>query len=500
MPDIFISYRREDSAGHAGRLFDCIRERFGDESVFMDVTDIRPGDDFTRSLDSALSSCRVVLVIIGKQWLTSVDASGRRRLDDPEDHLRMEIAHALKGNARVIPVLVRGAAMPSERELPEELRALARRQAHEVSDSRWSFDTNQLIRIVEDALGVPDRSGRTAAAASTTVPQPSPAGPSRGRWMRAAPAAALFLPLLALTVYLKWFPSGEPSGADGTPDPTTASATVNAVRHGSGAAGSSRAATAPARLPPAGEARAGPAVFNVLGGLVSRGDDGPHTVRLYVRTTNVAAPYGFNIAPESFRLLVDGEAIPPEESPIEVVAMQSAFEGWVTFRVPPTAASVVFGVGEIRQATAKIPIDLRSAGTAVADKPAPAWRTPVDIAAAFEKRVGGLVYRVDGMRLEHFADAVAPLQPEKLELTITVRLTNVGSPYGYAVASDEFRLLADDVPLAPTTFPMHVLTHHAGVDTKVVFLVPGTATKTVLQLGNLNAETVRIPLDLSAAH
>jgi hypothetical protein len=113
---------------------------------------------------------------------------------------------------------------------------------------------------------------------------------------------------------------------------------------------------------------------------------------------------------------------------------------------------------------------------------------------------GRLFDRIDGMRLEHFADAVPPLQPEKLELAIKIRLTNVGAASGYAVASDEFRLLVDDVPLAPTTFPSQVLTHQAGADTKVVFLVPGTATKTVLQLGNLNAETVRIPLDLSAAH
>src|SRR5262245_40831816 len=101
-PDIFISYRREDSSGHAGRLFDCIRDRFGDDSVFMDVTDISAGDDFPRALDSALASCRVVLVVIGKEWLTCTNASGRRRLDDPEDHLRMEVAHALRSDARVI--------------------------------------------------------------------------------------------------------------------------------------------------------------------------------------------------------------------------------------------------------------------------------------------------------------------------------------------------------------------------------------------------------------
>src|SRR5687767_3973056 len=101
MPEIFISYRRDDSSGHAGRLFDCIRARFGDESVFMDITDIPPGVDFTHALDKALSQCRLVLVVIGTQWLTSTDPSGRRRLDDPEDHVRLEIVRALRGTAQV---------------------------------------------------------------------------------------------------------------------------------------------------------------------------------------------------------------------------------------------------------------------------------------------------------------------------------------------------------------------------------------------------------------
>src|SRR5437868_4454874 len=157
MPDIFISYRRGDSAGHAGRLFDSVRERFGDESVFMDVTDIRPGDDFVTALDSALASSRIVLAVIGPDWLTCTSADGRRRLDDPGDHLRLEIAHALRGHAQVIPVLVRGARMPVDTELPDEVKALARRQAHEISDSRWSYDTGQLVRIIENTVGKPAR-------------------------------------------------------------------------------------------------------------------------------------------------------------------------------------------------------------------------------------------------------------------------------------------------------------------------------------------------------
>src|SRR4051794_4277142 len=106
MPEIFISYRREDRAGHAGRPFCAMRGRFGDESVFMDITDIEAGADFTQVLDRALSSCRVVLVMIGTQWLTAADGDGRRRLDDPNDHVRLEILRGLARATHVIPVLV----------------------------------------------------------------------------------------------------------------------------------------------------------------------------------------------------------------------------------------------------------------------------------------------------------------------------------------------------------------------------------------------------------
>jgi hypothetical protein len=491
MPDIFVSYRRGDSAGHAGRLFDCVRERFGDESVFMDVTDIRPGDDFVASLDSALSSSRIVLAVIGPDWLTCTSGDGRRRLDDPNDHLRLEVAHALRANGRVIPVLVRGARMPAEGELPDDLKALARRQAQEVSDSRWSYDTDQLVRIIENALGKPARHDQPYAAA------PVPLVARLGS-LRIIATATVFVVLMALAAYSKWFATANPSGPthSGT---STGSADTARARDAAAAAGGGRSSTPPARLPPAGEARAGPAVFKVLGGLVSRGSDGPHTVRLYIRTTNVAVRYGYNISGESFRLLLNDQAITPEDAPSEVVAMQSAIEGWVAFRVPPTAAAVQLQVGEIGRATAKIPFDLRSAGASVSNPPAPAWKSPVEIAMTVEKRVGRLLFNIDGLRLEHVADAIPPLQPERLELKIKVRIKNLGIAYGYAVGSDEFRLFVDEVPLAPTTFPIEVLADQGALSSDVVFVMPGTAKKTVLQLGDLNAEHVQVPLDLSAA-
>jgi len=106
MPGIFISYRREDTAGHAGRLFDRLTQHFGKGRIFMDVSDIEPGTDFVEAIDKAVGSCDILIVVIGREWLTCADPGGHRRLDDPNDFIRLEAATALKRNIRVIPVLV----------------------------------------------------------------------------------------------------------------------------------------------------------------------------------------------------------------------------------------------------------------------------------------------------------------------------------------------------------------------------------------------------------
>src|SRR5512137_1303172 len=98
METIFISYRREESAGHAGRIYDRLREKFGKDRVFMDVSAIEPGVDFVEAIDRAVGSCAVLLVVIGRRWLECTDASDRRRLDDPKDFIRLEVATALRRN------------------------------------------------------------------------------------------------------------------------------------------------------------------------------------------------------------------------------------------------------------------------------------------------------------------------------------------------------------------------------------------------------------------
>ena len=145
---IFISYRRSENAAHAGRLADQLRAYFGAQNIFTDIESIEPGRDFSETTEAAIGSCKILLAVIGRQWLTCTDKHGGRRLDDPKDFVRREIATALGRGVRVIPVLVQGATMPDERELPEVLAPLARRQAWEVTDLRWSHDVGRLIESI----------------------------------------------------------------------------------------------------------------------------------------------------------------------------------------------------------------------------------------------------------------------------------------------------------------------------------------------------------------
>ena len=163
MRRIFICYRRDDTAGHAGRLYDHLRAHFGDDQVFIDINAIDPGVEYPKLIDSTLGSIDVALVLIGRRWLDARDPSGGRRLDDPEDMVRMEISAALnRDDVLVIPVLVQGATMPHPNELPPDIAGLARRNALEISDARWDFDADRLARALR---GTALEDGTPAAAA-----------------------------------------------------------------------------------------------------------------------------------------------------------------------------------------------------------------------------------------------------------------------------------------------------------------------------------------------
>ncbi|HEX3185645.1 MAG TPA: toll/interleukin-1 receptor domain-containing protein [Pyrinomonadaceae bacterium] len=150
---IFISYRRGESTPYAARLYDKLSARFGDDRVFMDLDTIEPGDDFIDVITSYVSSCSILVALINKAWLEVKDDEGRPRIHNPEDFVSLEISVALNRGIRVIPVLVQGASMPRSQDLPESLAKLSRRNALELSDSRWSYDVNRLIQVLEKDLG-----------------------------------------------------------------------------------------------------------------------------------------------------------------------------------------------------------------------------------------------------------------------------------------------------------------------------------------------------------
>jgi hypothetical protein len=151
-PGIFISYRREDTAGDAGRLADHLHLRFGHVRVFLDVDAIAPGTDFPQVLKASLAQTAAVLVVIGQRWVSLVGGDGVRRLESPGDFVRLEVEEALARGVLVVPVLVQGAAMPRAEDLPPSLAPLVTRQAAVIDHAEFHADAERLCVSLEAAL------------------------------------------------------------------------------------------------------------------------------------------------------------------------------------------------------------------------------------------------------------------------------------------------------------------------------------------------------------
>ncbi|MFM2328332.1 MAG: hypothetical protein RLZZ494_435, partial [Pseudomonadota bacterium] len=152
---VFLSYRRADSAGDVRYLYDLLSESLGEGRVFMDVDSISYGEDFVEVIERTLTGCQVVLVVIGPSWLSVRDERGRLRLERPGDPVRVEVMAALSMKVKLIPVLVGGAVMPDEEELPEGLKPLSRRNAFMLShDKRFKRDVQDLVKELRKLLVV----------------------------------------------------------------------------------------------------------------------------------------------------------------------------------------------------------------------------------------------------------------------------------------------------------------------------------------------------------
>ena len=183
-PRVFICYRREDTAAHAGRLYDAMVNRFGERNVFMDV-DMAPGVDFVERITEVVSACQVLIVVMGPSWATVEGEDGIARIADPDDFVRLEVETALRRpEVTPIPVLVSEARMPKREALPPELQSLTRRNALEMSNSRWGYDVDRLNETLDELLTDLTRPRENVATpqpplepATLVPPPPVPPGP-----------------------------------------------------------------------------------------------------------------------------------------------------------------------------------------------------------------------------------------------------------------------------------------------------------------------------------
>ena len=166
MSGIFLSHRREDSSGYARLLHDRLVQRFVTEPIFMDVDSLQPGVAFSDVIHQTLTSCTVLIAVIGKHWLAAADEQGRRRIEQPGDFVRQEITTGLARKIIVIPVLVGGARMPQPEDLPPDLAKLTERQAIELTDTTFNAGVTKLLDTIATTITPSSRPSRRAPVAA----------------------------------------------------------------------------------------------------------------------------------------------------------------------------------------------------------------------------------------------------------------------------------------------------------------------------------------------
>jgi hypothetical protein len=171
---IFISYRREDSAGHAGRVQDRLAREFGRDLLFMDVDGVPLGVNFVKVLQEEVAKCSVLLAVIGRDWLNVRGEDGQRRLDSPVDFVRVEIAAALQRDIPVIPILLEGTKVPRADQLPDDLRELALRNGLNVRHSSFHVDMDILIRHLKERMSKADEQGVQSRTTSADMDDSKP--------------------------------------------------------------------------------------------------------------------------------------------------------------------------------------------------------------------------------------------------------------------------------------------------------------------------------------
>jgi hypothetical protein len=461
---IFISYRREDSAGYAGRLHEALERRLGEGQVFRDAETLEPGQDFVEAINVRLRHCRACLVLIGREWLDARDTAGRRRLDHEHDYVRLEIAAALaRPDVVVIPVLVEDEKMPAETDLPDSIRPLSRRHAVSLRDESWDFDVDRLEKSLRKSIGSGDAlsdAGRAAAPVSTGVRQPA------ARTLRWAAIGAVLL--AALFAVRELWRDDEGSGET---TPTTTTAQVPA-------AGSDQPAGAPAyaiAIPPVAEAAHGNLIYTVLSGDVSRAGD-TNRVRLRVRLSN-ERNYPANFWDNSFRLAVPGQVLAPTSGLNEVLDSHASRQGVVSFDVPAGAEDAVLRVVSGADA-AELPLALKPTGEpSRVDRMDTSDALSRALVATFATDPTPLVSEKDASYA--LVSATARRFANTLRVSVTVRVTNLRR-YPLHFSSNALRLLANGENIAPFEGPNEAVAAGAMATADFVFDVPPPVERVAL--------------------
>ncbi len=149
---LFVNYRRDDSASQALKVAQYLEREFGASNVFLDIDRLRAGEKFPNVLEERLAVCKIMLVVIGPTWLSSSNEAGNRRIDDPEDWVRLEITRALARGIAIIPVLVGGASLPRKSDLPDDLKPLVEHQIFTVTTNGFRHEMAGLVKDIHHVL------------------------------------------------------------------------------------------------------------------------------------------------------------------------------------------------------------------------------------------------------------------------------------------------------------------------------------------------------------
>jgi hypothetical protein len=392
---VFLGYRRDDSAGHAGRLYDALGRRLGPGSVFRDIDALEPGQDFVAAIHARLADCRVFLAVIGRDWVDARDATGQQRLALADDYVRLEVAAALaRSGVRLIPVFVEGATMPPAEQLPEDLRGLTRLQGLSLRDETWDTDVDRLVASITKTLG----SRAIRAAATTRVGRRQP------RWLI---PGIVVIAIAVLAYAASDFGDRRSGGTESTTTTPSNTPPVAVEAHA-------------IALPRMVEAVAGHRIDTVLSGSIA-----PHgdmtTVRFRVRISNEGSE-AVRVWGNDFQLEVRGSRLSATTDVSEAVYGHSLEQVVIDFEVPTGTqnADLIISPG-LDDAT--IPLDLTPrpgpVGTEVRDT-SDALSRAVIISLPRDPRrllnIRGAEYTLASVSARRFINAI--------RLMVSVRLTN----------------------------------------------------------------------------